>query len=290
MRKLPPLSALPAFEATARLGSVTSAANELGRTHGAVSKQIRHLAEDLGGDLFEKDGNGLKLTARGDRLRRIATSMLDELNAVSEALRAEVNDSRIDIVASATLATRWLTPRLPRFYAEYPDIEVRLLASGPRYFSDYEFDVLLSYDRLRGAVYSENHISLGDTAYGPVCAPGYPLRATEDGWEAPVRLTQQSARHVWDAWRQHADVKLRAERDVEYPHHFMALEAAAAGLGVALAEKRLVASDLAIGRLVAPLGFGAVEGGLQAVVTPRARDRPKTVALLNWLIAEAGRA
>ncbi|MEO0916331.1 MAG: LysR family transcriptional regulator, partial [Pseudomonadota bacterium] len=76
MRKLPPLSALPAFEATVRLGSVNAAARELGRTHGAISKQLQHLAEDIGGGLFEKDGTGIRPTERGLRLGHVASTAL----------------------------------------------------------------------------------------------------------------------------------------------------------------------------------------------------------------------
>ncbi|WP_421852026.1 LysR substrate-binding domain-containing protein [Oricola sp.] len=289
MRKLPPLSALPAFEATARLGSVTAAAHELGRTHGAVSKQIRHLSEDLGGELFEREGNGLRLTARGERLRAVASSVLDDLNGLSQLLRAELNEYRVDILASATLATRWLTPRLPRFYARFPNVEVRLLMSYAQELPESEFDVCLSYDRLRNETSHEQSLSIGDTAYGPVCAPDYPLVIAENSCRASVRLTQPNAQHTWAAWMQRANTELIVERDIEHAHHFLALEAAAAGLGVALAERRIVQSDIDTGRLVAPVGFVDVPGGFQAFVTPRARNRRITAGFLEWVTEEAAR-
>jgi LysR family transcriptional regulator, glycine cleavage system transcriptional activator len=288
MRSLPPLSALPAFEATARLGSVTAAAAELGRTHSAVSKQIAHLSEDLGGALFEKAGNGLKLTARGERLRRTVSTMLDELEAASRTLRAELDDRHVDVVASATLATRWLIPRLPRFYKEHPQVEIRLRMSGPQRVPDYEVDVVLSYDRLRTPVPELESRPLGDTAYGLVCAPNYPLALSSGNrWTAPARLTQDGARHSWAEWTQRTGQTLQAEHETDFPHHFLALEAAAAGLGVALAERRLVDGDLASGRLMAPAGFVVVEGGLQAGVLPRGKGRKTVAALLDWLTMEA---
>ncbi|MFC0220387.1 DNA-binding transcriptional LysR family regulator [Pseudochelatococcus lubricantis] len=287
MRRLPPLSALPAFEATARLGSVTAAAAELGRTHSAVSKQISHLAEDLGGGLFEKAGNGLKLTPRGERLRKAVTPMLDELAAIAQALRAELDDRHIDIVTSATFATRWLIPRLPRFYAGHPEVEIGLRMSGREKVPDHEIDVVLSYDRLRSPSPDFQSFSLGNTAYGPVCAPDYPLRKIGEEWIAPVRLLQAGVPQSWREWMLRAGETLHAEHDVEYAHHFLALEAAAAGLGVALAERRLVEQDLATRRLIAPLGFVSVEGGLQAAVMPRARSRKAITALLEWLAEEA---
>ena len=287
MRKLPPLTALPAFEATARLGSVTAAAQELGRTHGAVSKQIRHLAEDLGGELFEREGNGLRLTARGERLRKATTSLLDDLHGLAQSMRAELDERRVDILASATLATRWLTPRLPRFYARFPNVDVRLLMSGVQEPPESDFDVTLSYDRLRGSPSRLGGQAIGDTVYGVVCAPGYPLEIAETGCRAPVRLSQQNAQHIWAAWTQRGGRTLDAGRDIEHAHHFLALEAAAAGLGVALAERRVVEADLETGRLVAPLGFIEVKDGFQAFVTPRGRNRRITNGFLEWVTEEA---
>ncbi|MDK3016188.1 LysR substrate-binding domain-containing protein [Pseudodonghicola flavimaris] len=292
-RRLPPLSALPAFEATARRGSVTAAAEELGRTHSAVSKQIRHLSEDLGGDLFEKAGTGLRLTPRGERLRRSATAMLDELGAVAEALRAEQDDRFVDLAVSATLASRWLIPRLPEFYARQPDIELRLRMSGPQQLRDSDFDVLLSYDRLRGGLREADQRPLGQAAYGLVCAPGYPLEQAApeqgpEGWSAPVRLTQPNALQTWGEWMQRSGVALRSGREEVHAHHFLALGAAVAGLGVALAERRLVTGDLAAGRLTAPFGFVTVPDGFRAAVMPRARDRRSVAALLDWLRTAAG--
>ncbi|MGD9863942.1 MAG: LysR substrate-binding domain-containing protein [Pseudodonghicola sp.] len=291
MRRLPPLSALPAFEATARLGSVTAAAEELGRTHSAISKQIRHLSEDLGGGLFDKAGTGLRLTARGERLRRCSTAMLDELGAVAEALRSERDAHYVDLAVSATLASRWLIPRLPELYAAHPEIELRLRMSGPQQLRDSDFDLLLSYDRLRGGLLPVDQRPLGDADYGLVCAPDYPLRGGGAVWSAPVRLTQPNALQTWGEWMQRSGVTVETEREEVHAHHFLALGSAVAGLGVALAERRLVAADLAAGRLVAPMGFVTVEGGFRAAVMPRARDRRAVADLLDWLrvlAAEAG--
>ena len=288
MRRLPPLSALQAFEATARLGSVTAAANELGRTHGAISKQIRQLSDDLGGGLFERSGNGLKLTGRGERLLRSVTPLLNEVGALSVVLRMEIDGRPLVIGASATLAGRWLTKRLPRFYERFPGIEVRVLTTGQVKVPDYEIDILLSYDRLRGKARHDEQVPLGDAYYGPVCAPGYDMEQRQDRWFTPVRLVQVGAEHSWIAWQDLSGTQLQSSKLVEHAHHFLALEAAAAGMGVALAEERLVRADIASGHLVAPFGFTRVGGGFLAMVMPRARGRPFVAALLDWLISEAG--
>lgn len=287
MRRLPPLSALPAFEATARLGSVKAAADELGRTHGAISKQIAHLSDDLGGALFAKSGNGLKLTVRGERLRLLATGVLDDLDRMAQLLRDENDDRHLDLFLSATLATRWLIPRLPRFYALHPEIEILLRMSGPEWVPDHEIDVVLSYDRLRKPGPEPEATILGDTAYGPVCAPHYPMTRGEGGaWRAHTSLTHAGARNSWGEWEKLAGATFRADHDIVHPHHLLALEAAAAGLGVALAERHLVEADLVSGRLVAPLGFVTVAGGFQATVKPHATGRKSVLKLIAWLKSE----
>jgi DNA-binding transcriptional LysR family regulator len=289
MRRLPPLPVLLAFEATARLGSMTAAAKELGRTHSSISKQIRQLNDDLGGGLFEKSGNGLRLTTRGEKLSRLLTPLLNDLSAASHALRAETQDRAILIGLSTTLAVRWLSQRLPRFYAQHPGVEVRLLTNRLMEIPDSEIDILLSYDRLRDSFRHDDYLSLGDTKYGPVCVPGYLLRHDDNNWSAPVRLVQKSAAHTWDAWQLLSGKRLVSERLVEHVHHFLALDAAATGKGVALAEERLVRADIAAGRLVAPLGFTGIKDGFRATVMPRAYGRPSVTPLLNWLAAEADR-
>jgi len=287
MRRLPPLSALPAFEATARLGSVTAAAEELGRTHSAVSKQIAHLSDDVGGGLFQKVGNGLKLTARGERLRQATKSALDELDRVGRQLRGEVDERHVDLLMSATLATRWLIPRLPGFYALHPELEIRLRMAGHSWVPEHEVDIAISYDRLRNRTKEDAGMAIGDTAYGPVCAPTYPLRQVDGAWRVGTTLTNAGAAHSWREWGGRAGIELSAEHDLEYPQHVLALEASAAGLGLALAEQRLVEQDLANGRLIAPFGFVVVTDGLRATVSPHAEHKRSVRQLLAWLSAEA---
>lgn len=286
-RKLPPLSALQPFEATARLGSVSAAAAELGRTHGAISKQIGSLSEDLGGDLFQKQGTGLRLTARGERLARMLHPFLNELDAISGAMRAEVDDQQVLIAMSSTLATRWFVPRLPRFLAKNPTADIRLFMSGAAGVSEHEVDMVLSYDRLRGAMRRSDPNILGDVAFGLVCAPGHPIEEEAGAVRATHLLTQPNAQEAWAAYGDLMGRRIDAEHQIEYPHHILALEAAAAGLGVALAEARLVENDLASGRLIAPFGFITIEDGFQAAITSRGKDRRSVRKALNWMEEEA---
>ncbi len=304
MRRLPPLTALPAFEATARLGSVTAAAEELGRTHGAISKQLRHLAEDLGVDLFEKDGVGLKLTPEGARLRDAATPMLDQLSATWMALAPDADPLRLSIGVSATFAMRWLTPRLPRFYARNPGAEVELRMAGRGRLAEADVDAVLTWDRLNWAFDRQKAVSpqfgdtfversvkryLGDVAFGPVCAPSYPVAEEGAAWRAPTQIVVETGPRSWAAWSQLSGRVVAFDSVARYPHTFLGLEAAAAGMGVAVTEKRLVENDLAEGRLIAPFGFTAVPNGFGAWVSKRSARRKIVAAFLDWIEGEERR-
>ena len=131
-RQLPPLSALRAFEATARLGSVTRAAEELGRTHGAVSRQIRTLQDHAGLPLFDKAGTGLKLNPQGEALRQVAAEVLDGLEAGWRRVLEDARGAGLHVACSATFAMRWLVPHLAGFYRRHPDVRVRLSMTSAR--------------------------------------------------------------------------------------------------------------------------------------------------------------
>ncbi|CUH81092.1 Gcv operon activator [Tritonibacter multivorans] len=291
--RLPPLSALPAFEATARLGSVSAAAEELGRTHSAISKQLKSLSADLGGDLFQRKGTGLQLTARGIRLQTLLEPMLQDLANLRQALRLDVSRPRVKLAISATLATRWLTPRLADFYARHPEIQVDLMMSGPHRDMNEPFDMMLSYDRLRGPFIGAGpgvmmeRIALAEATYAPVCAPDYPFERMDNGLKVALRLTHAGAPNLWQAWEKLTGQPVSADHQQEHPHHILALEAAAAGMGVSISEFRVAETDLIQGRLIAPLGFFPMKDGFQAGVMPDSLSKPPVQALLNWLRDQA---
>lgn len=289
VRRLPPLSSLPAFEATARLGSVKAAAEELGRTHGAVSKQIRHLAEDLGVALFEKQGVGLRPTRAGQELLGEIGAALDRIDGACGALRRGAQEDVVEIGVSATLAMRWLVPRLPRFYCLHPNIDIHLQMAGHGWRPDGAIDAVLSVDPL-----SRRHDNgparrvLGDVAWGVTKAPTYPLTRKSGAavFEARV-MAEGMAEIAWSKWAALADLDVREEKSTRFPNTFLAIEAAVAGLGVCLCEERLVAQDVEAGRLVAPFGFVPIRDGFIALVSDRGRGRGSALAFLDWLETEA---
>ncbi len=146
-RRLPPLAALRAFEATARLGSVTRAAEELGRTHGAVSRQIHALQDAAGLALFEKAGTGLRLNAEGEALRHSVAAALDGLEAGWAALREAAGGPALHVACSASFAMRWLVPRLPGFYRAQPALRLRLSMTTARALRHEGADLVIAWDR-----------------------------------------------------------------------------------------------------------------------------------------------
>lgn len=286
MRRLPPLNALPAFEATARLGSVSQAAMELGRTHGAISKQLRVLAEALGYSLFEREGTGLVLTAQGGAFLAEVAPALDALAEAFDAARASAPKSVLRLGISATFASRWLMPRLPRFHALHPGIEIEFRMAGRVPSSVSEFDLTVTWDRLRFPTSTWPFEPVGDAAFAMVHAPGYAMARDGLACHVGTRIVPDTLPRLWDIWAGLSGTSVKAERDFQVPQTGLIIDAAASGMGVAILEKRLIEAELQDGRLVAPLGWIVIENGFGAFLpVASSRDKPEVRAFLQWLRA-----
>ncbi len=279
--RLPPLGSLRAFEATARHGSLVAAAAELHVTHGAVSKQIRILEAELGAPLFERRNRGLFLTGRGrwlaDRLSAIVAQLDDTL---AEFARRD-DDRPLVVSCEPTLCLRLLIPNLPALRAA-TGLDIRVLAAGGR--------IDLRRDRVDVAIRRDDfpisgHLAvrvLAPEAMAPVCAP-----ALADATDLPVPglpvLHTRSRADAWPAWRRRGHPPFRGGPDVQFEHFSLALEAAIAGQGVALASLHMVADDLRVGRLVALHPFRP-DGSRYVALTehPMAPDGPER-RLADWL-------
>lgn len=288
-RDLPPLSSLRAFEAVARLGSVGAAAAELGRTHGAVSKQIKALQDHAGLPLFDKVGTGLKANAAGQAL---AASVGRALDGLAEGYGEVVRQARapdVRVACSVTFATRWLAPRMAGFSRAHPDIGVRLTMTSAREMrQEKDADLVILWDRSAYPPEARARaIRLADAAFGVVAARTYPLALSRDGaLTAPRRIVHDHTARAWEAWADAGGPPLQAEAEISFPHTHLCIEAALSGLGAALVERRLVAAELADGRLVAPAGFLAFGDGFAAIPhAGRAMSR-QAEAFVGWLKAE----
>jgi len=250
---IPSLDDLRAFEATARLGSVRLAADSLALTHGAVSRRITKLANDIGVSLFEKSGRGLRLTPAGETLNLTLGRFFGELAATVQSLRvASAEKTALVLSCEPSVAMRWLIPRLEGFQIAHPDIALHLsVGGGPVDFRRNQ--VNLAVRRLDFAVPETwNVLNLFPEKVGPVMRPDQ-----VPGFEHGDYLALGSKTRP-DAWAQWLKAHPSARRPKEiryYDHHSLIVEAASAGLGVALSPLVLAIDDVERGSLAAPAGF-----------------------------------
>ncbi|MCP8462530.1 LysR family transcriptional regulator [Pseudomonas sp. ZM23] len=291
-RDLPPLNALRAFEAAARLRGVSQAAEELSVTHGAVSRQIRLLEEELGVTLFVKDGRGVKLTDAGQRLSEVASDSLDRLRNVCAELRRQAGgDAPFVLGCPGSLLARWFIPRLDRLNRDLPDLRLQLSASegeiDPRRAG---LDATLCFAEPPWPADMQVH-ELAVERIGPVLSPRYARFAELCAAPASVLLGEPllhttSRPQAWPAWAANNRLEAGALKLGQgFEHLYYLLEAAVAGLGVAIAPQQLVADDLAAGRLAAPWGFVETRARLALWVPARLPDH-RAVLLAQWLRGE----
>jgi LysR family glycine cleavage system transcriptional activator len=290
---LPPLKALHAFEAAARHASFARAAEELNVTPGAVSQQVKALEAWLGLGLFHRLPRGLALSDPGrDYLAKVGT-LLDQLAQATDELRARRATESLSISALPGFAEKWLMPRLARFRAAHPEIEVRVSATDHLFeLSRAPVDIALWY--------SDGHHPglrveplLREQIF-PACSPG--LRAAGPPLRAPADLRRHDLLHDvgwrddWPRWLKAAGVAgVDAGRGSSFTLYSMALQAAVDGLGVLMAHSALVADDLAAGRLVEPFELRLPAPlAYHLVTTDQAAARPAVTACRDWLLAEAG--
>jgi LysR family transcriptional regulator, glycine cleavage system transcriptional activator len=286
--RLPPLNAIKAFEAAARLGSFTRAAEELGVTHGAVSRQIRLLEDWLGSQLFLRTSRNAVPTQAGMGLLAEAGPMLDRLAAVSQRLRNRAPATgTLRVSALPTFAMRWLIPRLPEFQHAHPDLELRIVtASTPAEQFRMDVDAVISGPSRQPGWVGKRF--LGE-AYLPLLSPNLmrecPLQASAD-LARHTLLHAATRREMWLRWLAAADVpELKPGREQVFEHFYFAIQAALEGLGVIMGPVALVSDELRSGRLVAPIRDPVLKTRGYFFYTPEpVSEAPATVAIRKWLI------
>lgn len=283
---LPSLDDLRAFETVARLGSVRKAAEALALTHGAVSRRVAKLSEDLGFDLLERDGRGIRPTAAGQALHQTVGRCFGEIGATIEGLRATLQQSGTLVVScEPSVAMRWLIPRLPSFQAAQPDVAVHLsVGGGPVEFRRDRID--LAIRRLDFALPESWHVQrLFAEQVGPVMSPGLVAGFSAGHYLALGSKTRPDA---WPNWLA-AHPSARRPSEIRYlDHHFLVVEAAAAGLGVAMSPRILAVDDIERQRLVAPAGFDADGSHYGLIRTGGLPLTEQASAFCQWLKAQVG--
>lgn len=279
VRRIPSLNALRAFEAAARHGRMTRAAEELNVTHSAVSRQVGHLEDLLGTKLFEGPKNALRLTDAGTALFPALRAAFDQID-MAVRLVADREDGPLDVSCLGTFMMRWLIPRLHRFQEAHPRIDVRLTAShAPVDFAREGFDVAIRSGTGPWPSDAEAALLFHEQV-GLVLSP-----RISDARAAP-RLTTRTRPNAWEDWRRRrGEAEDAAAEGPQYEHFYFMLEAATAGLGICIAPWPLVADDVRAGRLAAPQGF--VESGIDYVALRRRRRHRKSALFCAWLQEEA---
>lgn len=287
-RDLPPLNALRAFEAVARLDSVSRAADELHVTHGAVSRHLKSLEEALGAALFVREGRGLALTPAGHRLHQAADSAFGPLRQAWAELHRRPQQAPFVLGCPGSILARWMIPRLDRLARERPDLTLHLSPSETAPDAPLTgLDAALLIAQGPWPTDWQVH-ELAPERIGPVLGPRFVgFERLRDA--APDALLRESLLHTQSRPQAWSDWALRCGLDADalklgtgFAHLYYLLEAANAGLGVAIAPEPLVAEDLAAGRLVAPWGFVETEG-CWALVAPRRSTDPRVAKLAQWL-------
>ena len=289
--RLPPMQALRAFEAAARTGSLTRAAELLHLTHGAISHQVKALEAEFGVRLMERAGRGIRLTDEGERF---AARVRDVLADLAEAVR-EVSDRdsprQLRITVLPSFAARWLLPRIGRFVAAHPEIDVDIRASNALVdFRREDVDVGIRHGagEWPGLVAEK----LLDDRYVAVCSPRLARGRLPKRPADLARFTLlRSEGEPWTPWFEAAGLDWdEPTRGPAFSDSSHLLQAAIEGHGVALVRTSLLGSDLRNRRVVALFGLSIPAGrSYYLVYPPRLRTAPKLEVFREWIFAEARR-
>lgn len=291
-RSLPPLNALPAFEAAARRLSFSRAAEELCVTQAAVSQQIKQLETRLGVKLFERVHRGLRLTAHGRDYQRTIAPLLEELRQAGARLKEADDSGVLTVTTLPSFAAKWLVSRLWRFQQAHRDIEVRIDASTK--VVDFQEDDIDLAVRLGPGDWPgvEAILFMAEDQF-PVCSPELmrrlPAQRSPRDLLALPMLWDTEDPQGWRRWLTAAGVSGNEPRlGTGFNNAALLLQAAIESQGVAMARALLVADDLAAGRLCRPFKQAVPSDyDYYIVYPPRHAKRAKVAAFRDWILAEA---
>lgn len=293
---LPPLDLLPSFEAAARHLSFTLAARELFLTQSAVSRQIQQIEAGLGVLLFERRHRALALTEAGQVMQRAVVDCLERLRDATAHVRSASTPRQVAMTCTPGFASLWLIPRLARFTASHPGVDVRISATLEL--------VDLQRSQLDLAVrFCPNSDGVGPPLFEetvvPMCAPAL-MRDRANPLRKPADLARHTLLAVdmpqgtaltmeWEPWlRVMGLAELRMKNTVRFTQYADAVSAAVAGQGVVIGRLPLLQEQVTARRLVAPFGGGAASRrGYFVMLSPRAQANPDAQDLARWLHAEA---
>ena len=295
-RRMYPLNALRAFEASARHLSFVKACEELSVTPAAVSHQVKRLEEYLGLPLFRRLRRGLLLTESGQSLLSELREVFLSLDKAMERVIDSGSRGTITLSVAPTFAVMWLIPRLQKFYTLHPDIDVRISTSlGLVDFQRDDFDAAIRLGS--GHWFGLEAIKLFDESVTPMCSPR--LLEGPDALKSPDDLCKHVLLHnhsmdydpdapTWETWLEAAGAGgVDASRGTHFSLPDHGLQASIDGAGVVLGWRSLAAKDVAAGRVVEPFDLTLSLGSSFYLVYPEAHSlRSNITALRDWLMQE----
>ncbi|MDH1265682.1 transcriptional regulator GcvA [Pseudomonas sp. GD03944] len=285
MRRLPPLSALRAFEAAARHGSFKRAAEELAVTPTAISHQIRSLEEHTGLALFERQLRKVVLTEAGVRLYPVLRDGFDAFEMTLTQLTGTRKRARVTVSATHAFTAKWLVPRVAGFHRLHPHIDLQLHASDAAVdLAASDVDIAIRYGR--GSYPGLQAEAMFTDRFAPVANPVLGVDSLDDlqrvplihfAWQTPSPLNP-----TWEAWFAQAGLPDAARHGhLRFSDESHAIQAAVAGQGIALLSLALVADELAAGHLVQP--FGPTLSGHTYHLLMKPEPSTEAQAAAEWL-------
>ena len=283
--RLPPMQALRAFEAAARMQSLTKAAQSLNVTHGAISHQIKSLEGDLGVRLIERAGRGIRLTDEGERFSRRVRTAFAELTAAVNELAARANPRQLRVSVVPSFAARWLLPRIGRFVASHPDVDLDVRATSANIdFANDDSDMAIRYGF--GEWPGLGVEFLLEDRFFPVCSPrianGRLPQRPADLADYPLL---RSGDELWKPWFEAAGLDWpEPERGPMFNDSAHLIQAAAEGQGIALARTTLLGTDERNGVLVRLFDIELPSARKHYLVYPaRTASSSKLALFRKWL-------
>lgn len=289
------MNSLAIFDSVARHLSLTRAGEELFISREAVSRQVRVLEEHLGVKLLTRLHRAVVLTEAGKTFLPIIRQSLENIASVSEQLQQENQSEKITLSATIAISSFWLTPRLAKFQALYPAVEIGVVVSDEH--SDMvasDIDLGLRYGDGNWPGYHATR--LFEIESFPVCSPDYlehapPLNGPED---LPKHNLVNLAGHYhdlenWQWWLSQHGVDTPVSKTLSFDSYANVLQVALNGQGIALGFNRLVDSLLAQNKLVRPIPNTLATNYAVYIVRPKAVNPSQTVQnFIDWILAESG--
>ncbi|WP_372930538.1 LysR substrate-binding domain-containing protein [Shewanella putrefaciens] len=284
--ELPPLNALRAFEAAARLQSMTLASKELHVTHGAISKQIKILEEYLGFALFVRLHKKVGLTDEAQRYLPHVQAALQTLSSATGDLRRQsTRPQTLAINVLPSLTINWLIPRMEQFKSLHPHLYVDLsIGDFAVDFNQGRYDIAIRSSTVipKGV----NYIKLMDEDLCLVCAPSLAPKLNTVADINHVTLLKHTTRpELWDYWAKKVGLVLTQEQTFGVEHFYMLSQAAASGMGAALIPRFFIEEQLSNGSLVIPFDAPFISPYAYYLLTPKSPSLPlKVQAFIDWLL------